>query len=85
MVHLLHAPPLPGLRDIPPSISILNAHSLDDPPQVPRYIQKPLLVALCPCTNENVPPFPHQPCYLAERLDCFEVRELYYDKYTTLA
>jgi hypothetical protein len=75
MVHLLHAPSLPSLGNLPASIRLPDAHHLDDTPQVPSHIQISLLLVVCPPAYEDVLTLPDQPGYLAKRLDCIEVRE----------
>lgn len=73
MVNLLHAPLVLGLGNLPSSIGSFDAHSMDDSPQVPSQLQKPILLALRTCSNENVFALPHQLGYLAERFDCIKV------------
>lgn len=76
MVHLLHAPSLPGLGNLPASIRFPDAHHLDDTPKIPSHVQITFLLVVRPPPYEDVPPLPDQPGDLAKRLDCIEVREV---------
>lgn len=75
MVNFLHAPLIPSFGNLPTSIGTSNAHSMDDAPQISSQLQKPILLAIRTCTDEDVLAIPYQFGYLAEWFDCIEVSE----------